>query len=226
MPPSSALSQEYPAQPGTYNLTTRHAGSQYTLRIPPQYDGQTALPVILCLHFGGQATDFYGRMFLELIPEPGLGALPAFLVAPTTYSGGWINTDGETAAFAALEEVEEHLCVDIERRVVMGYSLGGMGTWHIASAFRSRFMAAVPIAGAPRQANIDALHDLPLYVIHSREDQVVPIVGDEEAVHKLQARGAPVNFAVLPSGDHFSYGLVIAELHKVAAWLEQLWAGA
>ena len=89
---------DYPSKPGVYNLTTQTAAgekAQYTLRIPDGYDGHTALPVILGLHFGGQASDFYGRIFLELIPGPGLDEVPAFIVAPTTFTRDWTIPDSE-----------------------------------------------------------------------------------------------------------------------------------
>src|SRR6266478_5977274 len=147
MDTSSGAPQAYPSTPGLYHLTTQADGHtvSYTLRIPAGYDGHTALPVILCLHFGGQPTEFYGGRFLNLIPIPGFGSL-------------------------------------------------------------------------------DALRDLPLYVIHSEADRRVPIEDDAKAVERLHAMGAPVEFARLPSGDHFDYRLVIAELrNKVCPWLEAVW---
>jgi predicted peptidase len=134
MDTTSGAPQMYPSTPGMYNLTTQAEGHTvyYTLRIPAGYDGHTALPVILCLHFGGQPSEFYGGRFLNLLPGPGFGSLAALLVAPTTAQSGWATPTGEAAAFAALAEVEQHLRVDTRRRVVMGYSMGGRGTWHKA----------------------------------------------------------------------------------------------
>jgi dienelactone hydrolase len=180
--------------------------------------------VILCLHFGGQPSEWYGGRFLNLIPGPGFGSLAAILVAPTTEQSGWATPTGEAAAFAALSAVERHLCVDTRRRVVMGYSMGGRGTWHLAAKFRSHFVAAIPIAGTPGEIALDTLRDLPLYVMHSEADRRVPIAGAAKAVERLQALRAPVTFARLPSGDHFDYHLVIAELRtKVCPWLETVW---
>jgi predicted peptidase len=106
----------------------------------------------------------------------------------------------------------------------MGYSLGGIGTWHFATAFRDRFMAAIPMASAPRRANPEAARDLPLYVIHSQADRILPIEDDAAAVKRLRELGAPVQFAALPEGDHFDYRLVIIELQQnVADWLTHLW---
>ncbi len=227
MPQPSSSRSDYPSSPGIYNLTTDTTQGdpvQYTLRIPASYDGQSALPVILCLHFGGEASDFYGRIFLELIPGPGLEDVPAFLVAPTTRTRDWTTPAGEAVAWAALEEVERSLPVETGKRVVMGYSMGGVGTWHFASAFRDRFVAAIPIAGALRRADLTALGDLPLYVIHSQADRVVPIEGAAAAVQQLRDMSAPVEFAALPEGDHFDYRLVVAALDDVASWLEQIWS--
>jgi dipeptidyl aminopeptidase/acylaminoacyl peptidase len=69
----------------------------------------------------------------------------------------------------------------------------------------------------------DNLRDLPLYVMHSATDRRVPIEDDAKAVERLQAMRTPVEFARLPSGDHFDYRLVIAELRHVCSWLETVW---
>src|SRR6266436_2464927 len=143
---------------------------------------------------------------------------------PTTPQSGWATPIGGAAAFAALAAVEQHLMVDTRRRVVMGYSMGGRGTWHMAAKFRPHFVAAIPMAGTPREIDLDTLRDLPLYVMHSEADRRVPIEDDAKAVERLHAMGAPVEFARLPSGDHFDYRLVIAELrNKVCPWLETVW---
>ncbi|MGE3541107.1 MAG: hypothetical protein AB7N91_27195 [Candidatus Tectimicrobiota bacterium] len=108
MDTTAGVSQAYPSTPGTYNLTTQAEGSTvyYTLRIPAGYDGHTALPVILCLHCGGQADEFYGGRFLGRVPSPGCESLAALLVAPTADQSGWATPTGEAAAFAALAAVE------------------------------------------------------------------------------------------------------------------------
>jgi dipeptidyl aminopeptidase/acylaminoacyl peptidase len=65
---------------------------------------------------------------------------------------------------------------------------------------------------------------LPLYVIHSQADRILPIEDDEAAVKRLQELGAPVQFAALPQGDHFDYRRVLAALQPhVAGWLTHLW---
>ncbi|MGE3541108.1 MAG: dienelactone hydrolase family protein [Candidatus Tectimicrobiota bacterium] len=79
--------------------------------------------------------------------------------------------------------------------MVMGYSMGGRGTWHMAAKFRAHFVAAIPIAGTPGEIALDNLRDLPLYVIHSEADSRVPIKDAAAAVERLRAMHAPVEFA-------------------------------
>src|SRR5438093_1610727 len=106
----------------------------------------------------------------------------------------------------------------------MGYSMCSRGSLHLAAKFRPHFVAAIPIAGRPVDIALDPLRDLPLYVIHSEADRRVPIEDTAQAVERLHAMRAPVQFARLPSGDHFEYRLVIAELRtKVCPWLETVW---
>ena len=226
MDTSSGSPQAYPSTPGLYNLTTRADGHPvyYTLRIPAGYDGHTTLPVILCLHFGGQPTEFYGGRFLGLIAIPGLGSLSALLVAPTTASERLGNADrgsrglcGPGRGGAAPRGRYPTSCGD-------GLQHGRQ--WHLA------YRRQVPLAlcgghsyggHATARRALDTLRDLPLYVIHSEADQRVPIEDDAQAVARLQAMGAPVEFARLPSGDHFEYRLVIAELRNVCSWLKTVW---
>ena len=132
-----------------YNLTTQAESHTvyYTLRIPAGYDGHTALPVILCLHFGGQPNEFYGGRFLGRIPIPGLGSLAALLVAPTTDQRGWTTPTGEATACAALAAVEQYLMVDT-RVACVGYSRR-QGNLAYGRSSRPHFVAAIPMAGTP-----------------------------------------------------------------------------
>jgi len=146
MDTSSGIPQAYPSTPGLYHLTIQAEGQTiyYTLRIPAGYDGHTVLPVILCLHFGGQPSEFYGGRFLNLIPIPGLGSLAALLVAPTIAQSGWATPTGEAVAFAALAAVEQHLSVDSRRRVVMGYSTNRATTSFTLAGHSADFTPSVP----------------------------------------------------------------------------------
>lgn len=76
--------------PGVYyEMTTAPSGSllRYTLLVPPAYDGETPVPLVVALHYGGEVTPFYGGGMIETLVEPGLGQLGAIIVAPDATSG-------------------------------------------------------------------------------------------------------------------------------------------
>ena len=70
--------------------------------------------------------------------------------------------------------------IDRKRVLVVGFSMGGRGTWHMAAQHPDLFTAAIPMAASTRGMTIDQLGRQPTYVIHSREDEVVPFEPAEE----------------------------------------------
>ena len=75
------------------------------------------------------------------------------------------------------------------RVVVAGFSMGGRGTWYMASRHTDLFSAAIVMAGAPGNLQIDRLATRPTYVIHSRDDEVVEFEPTEKTVKELQRLG-------------------------------------
>jgi predicted peptidase len=195
---------------------------RYTIAIPEGYDGNQPVPLILGLHYGGTVTPFYSAGFLEGI-EPSLRDLGAIIVAPDATAGQWTNERAETAIFALLDYIEANYNVDKDRTLVTGYSMGGMGTWYIAGRHQDYFKAALPMAGRP-QANVSEIDwQIPLYIIHGRQDNVVPLPPTETAVEKLQAQGADVTLVILDSADHYDTRSFDTALEEATSWIRQKW---
>src|SRR5262249_42285246 len=167
----------------------------------------------------------YGGRFLNLIPIPGFGSLAALLVAPTTEQSGWVAPTWDAAAFAALAEGVADLAVVDWRGAGVGFMMVVRGRWVCACRVCCVIVVEGMRAASPSRSSEPAnLRDLPLYEVHSEADRRVTIEDTAKAVECLQAMSAPVAFARLPSGDHFEYRPVIAELrHKVCPWLETVW---
>ena len=82
--------------------------------------------------------------------------------------------------------------IDRKRVLVVGYSMGGRGTWHMASQHQELFTAAIPMAASTRGLSIDQLGRQPTYIIHSRADEVVPFEPAEEIARDLKKLGRPM----------------------------------
>ena len=101
--------------------------------------------------------------------------------------------------------------------------MGGAGTWYLAARNPDCFSAAVIMAGWPPQAIEDIEWEIPLVIIHSRQDEIVPLQPTEDVVSTLQAKGAPVKLDVLDGITHFEMFRFVEPLRKTASWVESVW---
>ena len=94
--------------------------------------------------------------------------------------------------------------IDRTRVLVVGYSMGGRGTWHMAVAASGAVHGGDPDGGVhARDLSIDQLGRQPTYIIHSREDEVVPFEPAEEIARDFKKLGREVEFEALDDFTHF-----------------------
>jgi predicted peptidase len=220
---AAVLPDEVAATPGiTQHVLPLPDGRalRYTLLIPERYTVDRPSPVVLALHYGGTVTPFYGRGILELLVAPALGELGAVIAAPDALEPGWDNEGNERAVLALLDHLTDSLNVDRSRVVCTGYSMGGTGTWYLAGRHPERFGAAIPIAGRP---GASAGWRVPVYVIHGRRDQVVPLGPAEQEVAALRAAGVDARLAVVEDATHYQTERFVPALHQAIPWLRAVW---
>jgi len=194
-----------------------------TLAVPEPVDGP--LPLVLALHYGWvgeRPSPFYGGGVLTGLVGPALASLGALIVAPDCPSKDWTASESEAALAALWDHLHVTYPLDDQRTLVTGYSLGGMGAWHLASRWPERFRAAVVMAGWPAPGAVERLA-IPLYVIHSRADEVIPLAPTEAAVAALRAREHPLEFVTLEGITHYEVGRFDRPLRAAARWVEGLW---
>lgn len=96
------------------------------------------------------------------------------------------------------------LAVDSTRVMLWGHSMGGGGTYHMASRHPGRFKALAVVAPAPppsREA-LQAIGDVPILVIHGDADDTVPVAGSRLTVAMMRERGMRHEYDEVPGGDH------------------------
>jgi predicted peptidase len=101
------------------------------------------------------------------------------------------------------------LAVDTSRVVLWGHSMGGGGTYHIASRYPGRFRALAVVAPAPppsREA-LQAIGNVPTLVIHGDADDTVPVAGSRLTVAMMRELGIRHEYVEVAGGDH---GRIIA----------------
>lgn len=208
--------------PGVHEHVLQPGNRRYTIVIPRGYDGVQRLPLVVALHFGGPPTPYIGRAYLEALVHPGLWSLGAILVAPDCTGSDWTGPRSERDVLELLDFLTRTYAVDPHKVVLTGFSMGGIGAWHLASRHQDRFAAAVIMAGRPSSRAIKTEWRIPLYVIHGRADEVVPLGPTEKAVEKLRARGVEVELVVLDGVSHYQSPRYVPALEAAVPWIRRV----
>lgn len=197
----------------------------YGLSVPSGYKAGEPRPLVVALHPGGPRTPYYGLSFLRGVVSPALGDLGAIMIAPDCppSARSWSDPDAERAVLALVEAVRKEYAIDGRRILVTGFSMGGRGTWFMASRHADLFTAAIPIAGAPGEEPLDRLGRIPTYVIHSRADQVVPFESDERTTRELEKLGRTVRLEALDGIGHYEMGGYVEALARAGRWVMERW---
>ena len=208
---------------------TRTATISYLLYLPGSYgqDPQQQWPLILYLH----GSDVWGNDPEDLVAS-GLPALltttldfPAVVLAPQAPEDVvWWGAELDLVR-VLLDQVQATHAIDPKRVYLTGPSMGGFGAWAMAMLQPQRFAALAPIAGGwnsendsiPR--NICAIKDVPTWVFHGAQDEIVSPHKAELMVNALKQCGVEVRYTLYPDADHrdsFARAYADPELY---AWL-------
>ena len=171
-----------PSQP----VRVRGKTFSYGLFVPPAYDPDVALPLVVCLHGAG----FTGDSYLERWATR-LGAW-SILACPTTMAGTWWTRPSEELVLATIEAVRAQYRIDPDRIYLTGMSNGGIGAWIIGMHHAPRFAAVSPMASGIDDVLFPFLENLrhtSLYVIHGAADQIMPVWLSRSVTNELARLG-------------------------------------
>lgn len=194
----------------------------YTISVPRSYDGTSPVPLVIALHYGGEVTPGYGAGLIEELIQPGLGSLGAILVAPDALGGDdWTSSANEQAVELLTRSILQGYEVDPQKVIITGYSMGGEGAWFIGGRHQDLFTVAIPIEGDPAGRNWE--WKIPVYVLHSRDDEVIPIGPVEQHVQKLRNQGTLITLRAVNGITHYETEKFVGPLREAVPWLQALW---
>lgn len=198
-------------------------GLRVTVAVPAEYTGATSVPLVVALHFAGRVTPFFAKAFLTGLVEPGLRDLGAVIAAPDCRGLDWTDPASEADVLAVVDHSMRAYRIDPARVLLTGYSMGAMGTWYLAARHQDRFSAALVVSGLPlaRAAEID--WRIPLYVIHSRDDERLLVKPTADIVKQLEAKGRDVKLVVVSGLTHYQVPGFVPYLRAAVPWIESAW---
>lgn len=188
----------------------------YHISVPKEYDGKTALPLIVYLHGGAHnAGTAENVVALAQVLPPFKKAIVMF---PNHLLTWWAHPREMTYLLQTVDNVLLRWRVDRKRIYLMGASMGGNGAWAFGSQCPELFAAVSPISGFYAdflQFPIKNLAAKPVYVLHGTKDDNVPIAGAREAYGILKKAGATIEMREADCGHQPP----TEELTKAAEWV-------
>jgi predicted peptidase len=195
----------------------------YGMLVPDRYVPGRPTPLVLALHPGGERMRYYGSAFTRAIVAPGAASLNAIIIAPDCPAEAWTDQRADRSVMALLDRIMRDYTIDRRRVLVVGYSLGGRGTWFMSARHPDLFTAAIPMAAATGGERAESLATMPTYIIHSRRDEVVPFAPAERNARELERLGRTVKFEALSDPTHFDMGAYVPALRRAVAWVAEQW---
>lgn len=199
--PGDQVAKEFTTQVGDKEVTTG-----YLLYLPKEYDKDEKKhwPLILFLHGAGERGDDIEVVKKHGPPKivSGREEMQFIIVSPQCPRGQWWNVD---VLAKLLDEVAKNFRVDADRVYVTGLSMGGFGTWALASKYPDRFAAAVPICGGGDPSQVAAMKNIPTWVFHGDQDRAVPLKRSQDMVEALKQAGGDVKLTVYEGVGHDSW---------------------
>ena len=227
--------------------STLHGSSyKYQVFVPENYSSAKKWPIVLFLHGAGE------RGSDGLVQtEVGIGTairrdrsrFPAIVVIPQCLPDHWWSEPAmEEMALGALAAATKEFHGDLKHTYLTGLSMGGYGTWAIATRHPGKFAAIVPICGGIatperlRQAYPElaknSLPDepksytdvaakigkTPVWIFHGGADPVVPVEGSRKMNDALKAAGGEVRFTEYPGVGHDSWNKAYDE-PELMTWM-------
>ncbi len=188
---------------------TSQVSTNYLFYLPEGYeDSEEAWPLVLFLHGKGERGDDLDLVAIHGPPKRvAAGAsFPFILVSPQCPDDDWwTSVEQITTLTALLDDVTSRYRVDLDRVYLTGLSMGGFGTFALATATPKRFAAIAPVCGGGEPFAAEVMAHIPAWVFHGAKDDVVPLKRSQEMVDALEAAGADVKFTIYPEAKHDSW---------------------
>jgi predicted peptidase len=233
-------------QTGFLDRTVTVSGKsyRYEVYVPSDFSKHKQWPVILFLHGSGER-GVDGLLQTDVGLPHAIrqhnSRFPFVVVMPQCEGGKiWGDPGMMLQALAALQQSIKEFHGDRSRVYLTGLSMGGYGTWEIASRNPGIFAALVPVCSGVRSANdmpelkvekvadprytdpyaelIRRIGSTPVWMFHGEVDPVVPVTEARKLAAAMKAAGIKYKYTEYPGVGHDSWDNAYAEPDLVP-WL-------
>ena len=179
--------------------TVDGSAQPYSLNVPRDYDKQAdrRWPLVVGFHGGGgthggekgytgnpEIAEYFSMVPLGRGPRVGYSRLSALDILQT------------------MQDIQAHYRIDSDAIYLFGNSMGGYGTFEIASHWPDLFAACRPVCGGGAWWPLEQMCNLPTVIHHGLLDVSVAPSNSRFAAARMQAAGCPVQIYLHPDFGH------------------------
>ncbi len=197
----------------------------YRLDVPEDYDPGRPTPLLVALHGNGGTED---TMMTALggVLKKAAGADGYIAVSPLGYrpTGGYgaegnagrpyspqrrhLTRLSELDVMNVVRLVRREYNIDERRIYLLGGSMGGAGTWRIASRHPDIWAAIAPMCPGimPAEVDFEGMRHIPVIVTHGDADVTVPVERSRRMVAAMKEHGMVHEYHEIPGGGHMILG--------------------
>jgi poly(3-hydroxybutyrate) depolymerase len=205
-------------QKKTYDFKDAGKEMEYALFVPSKYDKEKKTPLVVALHGLGGNPQMIIRYPALTDQAEKLGYI---VVAPMGYNtGGWYGATGpgffkpkpenlselsEKDVMNVLAIARKDFNIDENRIYLMGHSMGGGGTIHLALKYPDIWAALGPIAPAifgHKEEEAEKIKDIPVIMIQGDKDFLVPPAGPRRWAEAMKKAGTTIEYMEIAGGGH------------------------
>lgn len=199
----------------------------YSLYVPTTYDSEQPAPFTLVLHSLSASYNQFQVFSPNTYRDLGEDRGSIVLTVEGRGPDGWYLHEAELDVFEAWADVARRYALDPERIAINGYSMGGYGTYRLATRYPDLFGKAFPVVGPPGEgiwpgagpvlgesepgtnthALLDNLRNIPLLIWDGAADELVPLPGPTVQVQRLDDLGYRYIYDVFTT-DHFGLATI------------------
>jgi predicted peptidase len=231
--PPVAIGAQKPA--GEIVQRSVHANGRtypFEVFVPPGWNAQKKWPIMLFLHGTGHRLELNGKSKEGSVAQryqDYQNQKEAVVVFPRCFVDEyWTQPQVAEVALEALAAAAREFKGDPQRTYLGGLSMGGYGTWYIASRNPGKFAALVVVCGGirtpetvaipavnteqdPYAATARLLKNVPVWIFHGDADKTISVSESRRMVEALRASGANVRYTEYPGVGHNAWDKAFAE---------------
>lgn len=198
----------------SYHASLSHRGLPYRLMKPTEMVQGKKYPVLICLHGAGSRGKDNEKQLSKwngFLTEKVRADYPAYILTPQS-TELW-NKD----QLELIKEIISNLpSVDMNRIYIMGFSMGGHGTFLYLNDSPDYFAAAAPSAGSGLKTtedfiDVERIKNVPIWAFHGDKDKTSPYEKMAKVFEDSKKVGGNMKLTTWKGKGHGIQGMFLKE---------------